>query len=238
MATLISTIVARARVRMIETTASFWTDAELLDHARNGVHDLWGAILDLHQEHFLTIDETNVTLATSATTLTGVPSTLFRLHTIEVKNATSSSTVQGLTFVPRDYNHPDFTAARGQTAQDPNNLTVFFALIGAGAPVAAPTVCVAPLVTLSASLLLRVAYVPTIAITAAGDTNPIPGESDFAIENWILAHALGKQSEGGLVPNPEFLALYATDKKNLLVRLTPRQTVEADYVEAFLEEYW
>jgi hypothetical protein len=238
MATTISTIIATCRTRMLETTAGFWTDAELLGHAQNGVTDLWGAILDLHQEHFLTIDETTMSLATSGTSLSGVPADVFRIHTIEPRDLTETNAARGITFAPRDFNHPDFVGARGMAAQSPSNQTVYFAIVGAGAPVAAPTIRVAPLLTLSTSLLLRVAYVPTITLSSASVANPIPGSSDGALENWIMAHALGKQSGGQLVPEPGFLMLYATDKKNLLTRLTPRQTVEPDYAEAFMEEYW
>lgn len=236
MATLISSLVSQARTRLNEPTASFWSDAELLQHAVSGMKDLWGAIIDLHQEHYLTIDESNVSLVADSNALTGVPSNVFRVHTIEVRDM-SSSTTRDLTFEPKDWNHPDFVAARSRGSVSPAGETIFFALVGAGAPVAAPTIKTAP--RLNAAVDLTLAYNPTLTDTdlESGDNNPVPGESDNAIINWIVAYALGKQREDQQ-PDSGWLTLYATEKKNVLTRLTPRQTVEPDTAEAMYEEYW
>jgi hypothetical protein len=40
MATTLGTIRTNARIRLLETTAKFWTDAELLDYIIDGVKDL------------------------------------------------------------------------------------------------------------------------------------------------------------------------------------------------------
>ncbi len=234
MATLISSLVTQARRPLLEATAKFWSDAELLDLAKHGINDLWGAILDLHQEHFLTIDETNVSLAADATSLSGVPADVFRVHLIEPRDLTSSGAARNLVFEPKDYNHADFAGARSMSAQGVEGQTVFYALISAGAPVGAPVIKTAP--KLNTSVLLRLAYVPTFGALTASDNNPIPGEGDQAVIAWIVAYARAKEREDRS-PDPEWLAIYGTEKKNLLTRLTPRQTQEPDTVEDVHEPF-
>ena len=58
MATLLSALETQARRHLKETSASFWSSDELIDIANKGIKDLWGAIVDLGQEHFLTVDMT------------------------------------------------------------------------------------------------------------------------------------------------------------------------------------
>lgn len=234
-APLISAAITNARYTLNESTATFWTDAELLVYANDGIKDLWRAVIDLHQGHFLTIDVTSVSLAASTGTITGTPSDLFRVELLEVRDQTSANTVQNLTFSPRAINHPDFSAARGLGAVDPNGRDIYFAVTGAGSPVAAPTIQVAPMI--SSAVNLRLTYTPTIGNLAASVANPIPGDSDHAIQAWIIAHARAREREDRS-PDPEWLTIYASDKKNLLVALTPRQTQEPDVVEALFESYW
>lgn len=235
MATLISALVTRARTTLLESTASFWTDAELLDHALDGINDLWGAILDLHQEHFFTNDESNVSLAASATSLTGVPADCFRVLNIEMRDLTTANAVQGLTFEPKDFSHADFQAARSLAAQDPNGSVVYYCLVNAGSPVAAPSILVAP--KLTSAVNLRLVYNPTHGADEASDNNPIPGYSDKAVVAWIIAYARAKEREDRS-PDPEWLTIYSTEKRNLLTRLTPRQTQEPDVAEGLFEIYY
>jgi hypothetical protein len=219
-------------------TNAFWTDAELLDIATRGVTDLWAAILDLHQEHFLTIDESNVSMAASSSSLTGVPTDTFRVHLIEPRDTTDSNASRNIRFVPRDYNSADFQNARAENDFDPTgDRVVFYALIGAGSPVAAPTVKVAP--PLSSALTLRFVYVPALDVSSYATTtsNPIPGESNNAVVAWMVAFARGKEREDR-APDPGWLSIYATEKQSLLTRLTPRQTQEPDVVEGMFEGYW
>jgi hypothetical protein len=90
MATLLSAIETQARRHMLEATARFWSSAELIDIINLGIKDLWGAIIDLNQEHFLTVDITNVSLAADGTSLTGVPTDTFRVHLIEPLDTTAT----------------------------------------------------------------------------------------------------------------------------------------------------
>lgn len=235
MATLMSAIVTKARITLNETSAIFWTDAELLDYAVDGCKDLWKSIIDLNQGHFQTVDDTNVSMAASTATLTGVPTDVFRVELIEPRNLTSSNSVQNMTFWPRKKNHADFSAARALGVVDPNGQDIYFDIRNAGSPVAAPAIDVAP--QINAAVLLRLIYVPTLGTLTAASTNPIPGESDHAVYCWTVAHARAREREDRK-PDPEWIAFYATDKQHLLTALTPRQTQEPEVVEALFESYW
>lgn len=236
MATLLSSIESQARLYLLETTAKFWTSNELIDIIAKGAYDLWGAVIDLHQEHHLTIDVTNVSLAANATSLTGVPADTFRVHIIEPRDTTLTSSPRSVMFVPRDYNSDEFINSRSMDAQDPSGqLFVYYTLTGAGSPIAAPTVQVAPKLTTAVNL--RFAYVPGLGALTAGSTNPIAGESDHALIAWCVAHARSKEREDRS-PDPNWLAVYATEKQNILTRLTPRQSQEPEVVADFFAGYW
>jgi hypothetical protein len=232
MATLLSSIESQARKHLKEDTASFWTSAELIDIINKGIKDLWGMVVDLHQEHFLTVDIASVSLAADATSLAGVPSDTFRVHLIEPLDTTTNASGGGILFRPRDYNSHEFINARAMPAQDPSaGMIVYYALSSAGAPVGAPTVHIAPKLS-SAVTGIRFAYVPTPAAVVAAGNNPIPGESDNALIAWCVAYARAKEREDRS-PDPNWLAVYATEKTNLQVRLTPRQTQEPVMVDDF-----
>jgi len=236
MATPLSALETQAREHLNEDTASFWSSAELIQILNNGIKDLWGMILDLNQEHFLTIDVTNVSLAVNSSTLTGVPADVFRVHLIEPLTTTPGATGAGVLFEPADYNSHKFINARQVTAQDPSGgLKVYYTLSQAGAPVGAPTVHVAP--QLSTALNpLRFVYVPTLAAVAANANNPIPGESDNALIAYCVAFARAKEREDAS-PDPQWLGVYKTEKAGLNVRLTPRQTQEPEIVEDLYGAY-
>lgn len=237
MATLLSSIITDARVELKEATAKFWTDAELLSHLKKGIADLWGAVVDLHGDHYQTIDTTNVTMDANAETLTGVPADCFRILLIEPKDTTSSGSMRDVYFTPRKYTSADFRNARSQTALDPTaGVQVFYELTQAGAPVAAPTVLVAP--KLSSQLALRFVYVPSPGVASLQTTsaNPIPGESDNALMAWCIAYARAKEREDRM-PDPSWVQIYATEKRNLLVRMTPRQEQEPEVIEDFYLGY-
>lgn len=239
MATLLSALETQARRHLIETTASFWTSAELIDILNHGIKDLWGAYTDLHQEHYFTNDITSVSIAADTATLSGVPTDVFRILLIEPKVTSSLGTYRGLVFVPRDYNHQDFVAARtwGSVTSSVDSV-IYYTLSQAGAPVGAPTIHIAP--TLSGAIAagdIRLVYIPTIAAKVAGDTNPIPSESDNALIAWTVAYARAKEREDRS-PDPNWLAVYATEKQNLLTRSTPRQEQEPELVDPMFSTLW
>ncbi len=235
MSTLLSALETQVRIPLKEAVASYWTSAELVAHFNTGIKDLWGAIIDIHQEHFLTVDTSLVTLAASATSLSGVPTDVFRVELIEPADTTTAGAANNVLFFPRDYKHPDFINARMLSAQDPTGgLTIFYTVSQAGAPVGAPTILTAPKV--STAISLRFVYTPIIAAKVVSDANPVPGESDNALIAWCVAYARAKEREDRS-PDPNWLAIYATEKQNLLVRLTPRQVQEPEVVDGLFEAY-
>jgi hypothetical protein len=228
MATLLSSLETKARRHLKEETASFWSSQELIDIINEGIKDLWGMAVDLHQEHFVTEDATNMSLAADATSITGVPSDVFRILIIEPRDVTTDPG-RICIFEPKDFGSSDFQNARGMSSQDPTSgVRIYYTLFGAGAPTAAPTIRVAP--AISSDMNLRVLYIPTQATLTSAGTNPVPGESDNALIAWCVAYARAKEREDRS-PDPNWLAVYKTEKENIRVRLTPRQEHQEDVVE-------
>lgn len=212
--------------------SSFWSDAEIFQYALKGTTDLWKSVIDLHHEHFLTLNATDVSLQSGVNQLSGVPLDTFRVYLIE----STTPTTTGCIFIPRSVNNRDFVAARWQGAQAPvtptRGVAVYYCLTGAGAPNSAPVIVTAP--ALSAAVPLNFWYVPSLGIAKyqlLTATNPIPGESDQALVNWMIAYMRAKERDDR-TPDPAWLALYSTEKTNLLASLTPRQEQEAEYVES------
>lgn len=228
--TTVTDTIGQVRAFLLETTARFWSDAELVAIYQLGVNDMWGAILDLHGEHYMVVDSTNVSLPSGASQLAGVPANCFRVLLIEPRDTTQTGAGRNIVFTPRKYNHPAFAAARAQTSLDPSSTgQVFYHVSGVGAPINAPTILTAPPMT--ANLNLRLVYCPTISL---GSQNPIPGQSDNALKAWTIAYALGKEGpQGSRAPDSGWLAIYATEKQLILTRLTPRQEQEPEVVEDF-----
>ncbi len=237
MPTPLSTIRTKARRHLLEETASFWTETELLDIILEGCKDLWGGIVDLHEAHFLTVDETNVSIQASSSQLLGVPAETFRVHIIEPRDTSTEGDHRRINFIPRDFNHRDFISARTSSTFDPSSGgNIYYCLTNAGYPISAPTVLIAP--TISAAMNLRFVYVPGLGggLTSSS-VNPIPGESDQALIAWCVAYARAKEREDRS-PDPSWIAVYATEKQNILTRLTPRQEQEARIVDALFESEW
>lgn len=235
MATALSSIVTNVRITLNETTANFWTDAELLTHVVDGARDLWKAIIDLDEGFFQTIDDTNVSLAASTDTLTGVPADVFRVNLIEPRTVTSDSSTCDVNFEPCKKNHANWTGARALGTVDPTGRTILYDIRNAGSPVTTPSIDVAP--KINAALLLRLIYIRTLGTLTSASDNPIPGESDHALWAWSVAHALAKE-RADRKPHPDYMAIYATDKQHILTACTPRQTQEPEVAEGFLEYLW
>jgi hypothetical protein len=234
MATTFQTLIDEARLVLLEGTSSFWTDAELLSHATRGARDLWKAIKDTYQDYFLTHDITSVSMAAGATTLSGVPSDVAIVRGIEPRDLTATANTN-LFFEPRDFYSPEFRQARAEAAVDPVSRIIFYDISGAGAPVAAPVVTVAPKIT--ATVLLRFSYIPVIGALTTSSNNPCGGETDQAIISWTIGYARAKEREDRK-PDPEWMAIYATEKANLISSITPRQFDQEQYAEALFEPYW
>jgi hypothetical protein len=234
--TSIASILTQVRAQLVEVTARYWQDTELTDIFKLGVMDLWGAILDLHQDHYFeVIEDGSVFQASGATQLSGVPENCFRVMLIEPLNTVVDNSSTAVQYAPRKYNHPDFIAARTVGTFEPNQAgVIYFDVTGPGAPIAAPKIRVAP--PLSSNLKLRFAYYPMLAVT---DYNPVPGGSDNALKAWVLAYAMAKeQGNGQRIPDAGWLAIYATEKQTILTRMTPRQEQEAETVDGLFQDRW
>jgi hypothetical protein len=245
MPTPLKAIVARTRTQilapLVQTGAIspdlFWTDEELLDHTIAGCRDLWRAIVDLHEEHFLKIDTTNVWYKGGDELLTGVPPDVLRVLAIMPRDTSNTSATRSLRFVPRKYTSTDFLNALGRSAMDVTQpADVYYAVVNAGSPVTAPDIHVAP--KLTTNVLVRLVYVPTLPGTMDPETmNPIPGESDHALMAWTAAYALGKQNgDGPFVPDTTWLAVYSTEKQAILIISEPRQEQEPSVVQGVFDE--
>jgi len=244
MATALSSIETQARRHLLEASASFWSSAELIDIINNGIKDLWRPTVDLKEEHYLVWDVTNVTLAADTGTLSGVPEDVYKIYLIEARDVSSDSDNKNLHFEPLDWNHPKFRAARTSDAISPSNAVIYYAAMGAGAPVdydsdtvpgANLTIRVAPQVSTATNLSMG--YVPTLPALTASQEHPIPGEADQALINWTVAWARAKERDDRS-PDPNWIAAYSTEKTNLLNSLGLRQLQEPKLVDAFFEDYW
>jgi len=233
MATPVSVLLTRVRYALLAPSATtgtttadeFWTDDELLDWMTQGAQDLWRAFIDLHEAHYSTTDITNVSLAASTTTITGIPSDAYRVLLIMPRDTTTTNPARFIKFQPADLNSDKFIAALACDALDPNSGgIVFYAVTQPGPPTNTMTIQVAP--QLSTTLLLRFIYVPTLSVTLSSDSvNPIPGQSDLALVAWTTAYARSKERDDRS-PDPNWLAVYATEKASCLVASSPRQEQE------------
>ena len=235
MATLISTIETLSRRQLLEPTASFWTSAELVDLIILGIRDLWRDVVDLKAEHYLTVDNTNVTLPADQSTLAGIPADVHKIYLIEPRDTSSTSSNTGLIFMPLDYNDPKFQLGRSQADIDPSNDVIHYAITGRGGPVNPITIYVAPQV--NSAVNLSFVYVPVLGTLASTDNVPIPGEADNALIAWTIAFARAKEREDRS-PDPNWLAVYATEKQHLLQSLGLRQYQEPEFVDPIFESYW
>lgn len=239
MSVQISTIQTLVRERLDEPVPRYWSEAELTDIIVAGVRDLWRSIVDLKAEHFLTVNETDVFLEANSSTLLGVPSNVYKVYLVETLDVSENDRNRGIVLSPLDYNHPHFIDARSRNAINLSQLdgeTIYYAITGAGGPVNAPVIYIAPQVT--ARRALRFTYIPTLPPSLTGaDVVPIPGESTNALVSWGVAYARAKEREDR-APDPGWLALYGTEKMSILEGLGLRQLQEGTYVDAVFENYW
>ncbi len=228
-------LLAATRRKLIEPSANFWTDAEIYEQISAGVKDLWRAIANQHQDYFWTTIAT-CSMAADATTLASVPTDCTIVLGLEPADPAS---YPSMCFFPKRYTSPEMTMARSAAATDPYSYGKgYYAMTGKGAPGGSgPTIHVSPRV--SSAVLLRLTYVPTCVVFASGTSateNPIPGESDQAIISYAVAYCKCKEREDA-APDPGWLALYATEKENVLAFTAPRQDDEPDVADAVFEPY-
>jgi hypothetical protein len=226
-------LVTRIRYTLVEPSESFWTNTELLALLNEGIRDLWRRTKDLYQDYHYTVDSTNVSLPANSTTLTGVPADVAIVVGLEPRDLTAH---RNLRFEPRRYMDAAMQSARASASNDPaRGGTIYFAITGAGGPISAPVIYAAPLVT--ADVPLALTYIPTIPTIPGTSANPIPGESDRALINYVLAHTINKDKDNAQ-PDPTWMAAYEMEVTKIIVALSPRQEASEQVAEAFFEPYW
>ena len=235
MATKLYTIEERVRQRLNEEIPRFWSSNEIIGIINDGIRDLWRSLVDLKQEYFLTVDATNVSLTANTATVTGIPADVHKIYALEVRDGSSTSSNKNLFFEPLEYHHPYFENARTCASIEPTNATIFYSIMGAGGPVAAPTIRVAPQV--SSAVNLTLIYVPTIGTLTSGSAVPLPGEVDNALIAWTLAYARAKERDNR-DPDPNWLGIYGTEKQNLLQSLGLRNLHKPPHVDGLFQEHW
>lgn len=231
----ISDIEALARQRLVEPTPRYWTSQELTDIIIAGIRDLWRDIVDLKQEHFLTVNQNDVYFPPNSDRLAGVPDDVHKVYLIEAKHMEENSANVGLQFMPLDYNHRNFQLARSRPAIMPQNDTFYYSITAQGAPVGAPVIFCAPKTT--QTLQIRFCYVPDLQPMTSGDFIPIPGEANNALVAWTVAYARAKETDDRS-PDQNWLSIYATEKMHLLESLGLRQYQEPLMADALFQEYW
>jgi len=237
-------IVARTRVQILAPLVQsgaispdqFWADDELLAHLLAGCKDLWRALVDLHQDHFVSVN-TAVILPAIADALVRVPSDLFRILFLHPLDSSDSST-RAIRFRRASLTSLDFTSAMTRAAIDPLGTggLVYYALVNAGSPVMTPAIHVAPRV--NSDVACRLVYVPTLPGTLNADSmNPIPGESDHALMAWTAAYALGKQNpDGTFAPDTTWLQVYSTEKESIKIVTEPRDASSPSIIRGVFDD--
>lgn len=235
MASSLSDIETLVRQRLIEPTPRFWSSEELIGIITAGIKDLWRSIVDLKQEHYLITNFNDVSYPAGATELYGVPQDVHKVYMIEPKDATENSTNVGLRFQPLEYNHPFFQQARTMDAVVPASTNIYYSLAGHGAPDTLTRVLVAPKIT--ANMNIAFSYIASLPPLEGKSQVPIPGEADNALVAWTVAYARAKEKDDR-APDQTWLAIYGTEKTNLLQSLGIRQYQEPKIGDALYEEYW
>lgn len=238
-ATSIASLIAQARIHLVEPAAAFWTDAELMGHMQNGAKDLWKKIVGQYKEHFVTINDTTMVLPKYAPGIVGVPTDMFRPIVIEPRILGQNNPNQGLIFKPRKRTDPDFIQANAADPQTPQSTVIFYDVINPGAPVGPPGILTAPQVT--DDVLLRGTYNNTLPPLSLTGNNPIPGESDNALIAWTVAYARSKEGSTPetRVPDANWMTVYATEKTNTVAELSvSRSEQDQEVVEAVFQDMW
>jgi hypothetical protein len=235
MATPMADILSLVRVRLREISPRAWTDQDLLDIANGGIKDLWRRICDAHQNHFFTINDTDVTYQANDDELTGIPDDCYRVVAIRPKTLGESSSNRSLIFKPANgVNDPRYVQAEARAAVAPENAVIYYVVVNEGAPVGTPRILCAPPVTSAVNIHLK--YNQVLQKVDEDDVNPIPGESDNALVAWTVAYARADERDDK-APDPEWLAVYATEKTNIIKEIGPRQVQEPQVVEGMFEDY-
>jgi hypothetical protein len=237
-ATSIATLIRQVRISLRDELTQlvsgdpYWSDQEICDYMTDGMQILWRAIVDLYDHHFTVVDEENMYIEANVGRVYGVPDTVHRVTTLEPRVVGPDNPNPSVVFTPADWNSNNFTVARAQRASSPRGMQIFYTLMAEGAPVSAPVIRIAPRVT--EGMLLSCTYVSTLVPLTLGGYNPIPGQSDAALKAYAMAYCYAKTREDNK-PDPGWLAIFATERTDLMAKLDKRQDQQPDIVEGMFE---
>ena len=236
MPTTLAQIEGMAREILLEPVPNLWSSSHMQNIARNGCKDLWRSIVDLKQEHYLNINATDVFLPASTNRLSGLPSDIYKVYLIEPRDLTSTGAHSQIIFTPMDWNDDRFAGARAQSDIDPSSGgEIFFCVKDAGAPTGdGPNIETAPQVT--AQVNLAFSYYPTLPDLNENSFVHIPGE-DNALVAWTIAFARASERDDRS-PDPSWMAVYSTEKQNILQGLGVRQVQAPQMVLGVFEAWW
>jgi hypothetical protein len=226
-------LLRQVRSNLKEPIPRYWTDQELLDYMNTGAQDLWRKIVDLYEHHFARIVTTPYIEANSSVVI-GVPVDCYRVILIEPTTIGPSSSYPGLIFKPMTWTDPRFQQARAVGPVPPRYNVVYYDLFGPGGPNDVPAIRIGP--QLSEAVGLSLTYNYTLPRFDETGFNPIPGMADNALIAWTTAYARAKELPEAS-PDPTWLAIYATEKTNLIASIPPRQIQEPDVVLGMFEGY-
>ena len=71
----------------------------------------------------------------------------------------------------------------------------------------------------------------------ASSANPIPGEADKALVSYAVAFSRSKERDDRS-PDPNWIAVYATEKQSILARITPRQEQDVEFAFGLFDDLY
>jgi hypothetical protein len=232
MPTTLQTILTDARAAINAQSDPFWSDPEILRYINRGIADVRRSINQTHQDYHFELDVT-VEHQPGVDTLVNVPADCGVIYGLEVVDRAAHP----LLYVRKDWQHASFQDARQRSGLDPlTGGIIYYTATGVGAPLAAPTIRVAPPV--SAVVTLRLTYQPVPDITLGlSDNVPLPANADEALIQWTVAYMVGRQRPDQQ-PDATRMGLYNVEVQKIMVAIAPRDESETRTVEPLFEEYW
>lgn len=189
---LLSDLRTAVRDVLDESTAAFWTDAQLNRYINRAKDRVWNEVRKLKKDYFmvtrtaadgaLTILGESFTASTLAVSAGGTSITLPQdFATMKLIQVTTSG-YESVRFLHRDLAHPDMRAALEVTSQQTPD-TFYFALI------AERTLRYAPLS--NTALTLSMSYIQRFAdLSADADELTMPHPFYLAVEEYAIASAM------------------------------------------------
>lgn len=224
------------RDNLDESTASFWTNAQLLRFINRAKDRVWTEVRKLKDDYFLvqrastdgSVTILGATYATSSFAIVAgtrnytLPPDFSEMKLIEVTTA-NYETVR---FLYRDLAHPEMRAAREITDQQTPDV-FYFDIIGER------TLAIAPLS--NTALDLRLSYIPII-----GDLSLDADELEMPYPLWMAVEAFATSSALKMDRDFTNAGIWEQTGRAIIAEVFgahARQTQDAEYVQSYLGDY-